>query len=145
MLSAVAAVVCALRLGGWVPPLIWLLYRFPLRGACGVLFYYLILSRLPAWKALAHRFATAGMDPRFHLIKHVEIDLVNKRYLFCVHPHVSQDDGRAAAGGRLRSVRMQPGRCSLASRAVGCCCCVCAAGRVLRWRALFHDLSKEAI
>ena len=76
------------RLFGWVPPFLWILYRSPWRTLAGVAFYYLILSRLPPWKRLLRRFALAGYDPRFHLIKHVDIDCTNKRYLVAVHPHV---------------------------------------------------------
>ena len=79
---------CARSLFGWVPPLIYFLYRSPLRTFGGILFYYLVLSRLPIWKRLVARFAQAGIDPRFHLIKHVDLDLENKRYLICIHPHV---------------------------------------------------------
>lgn len=86
--SPVVRRAASVRLFGWAPPLLFLLYRFPLRGLGGLLFYYLILSRLPLWKRLVHSFAGAAIDPRFHMIKHADFDTVNKRYLVCVHPHV---------------------------------------------------------
>ena len=86
--SPAARCAASVRLFGWAPPLLFLLYRFPLRGFGGLLFYYLVLSRLPLWKRLVHSFAGAAIDPRFHMIKHADFDTVNKRYLVCVHPHV---------------------------------------------------------
>jgi len=83
------------RLFGWAPSFFYLLYRFPLKGAAGVLFYYLILSRLRWWKRLVCWFTNAGFDPRFHFIDASAgtVDFTRSRYLVCAHPHGLYVDG----------------------------------------------------
>ena len=77
----------AVRLGGWLAPLAFLLFRFPLKTVGGLAFYYLVLSRIPVWKRFVTRFSEAGVDPRFHIIKHGNTDFTKHRFLLCAHPH----------------------------------------------------------
>jgi hypothetical protein len=62
------------------------LYRSPFRVSAVLAFYYLVLSRQAWWIRFVKWLARTGFDPRFHIIKHGEID-TSKRYLVCVHPH----------------------------------------------------------
>jgi len=80
------------RLFGWGPPILYLLYRHPLRGFIGVFIYYTFLSRFGPWVRLVQWFVGQGLDPRFHLHLQQPLD-TNKRYLVCVHPHGVYVDG----------------------------------------------------
>lgn len=77
----------SLRLFGWSPFALYLLYRFPLHFSAIYAVYYWILSPTDVWRKTVRGFCQYGMDPRFHLFKSCDIDFHNKRYLVSVHPH----------------------------------------------------------
>src|SRR5687768_5011216 len=77
-----------LRLFGYTPYLLYFFYKYPFKISIGLLFYYTILSRLSLWRNFIKKFTEKGFDPRFHIIQHGEFD-PTKRYLVCIHPHVS--------------------------------------------------------